>query len=163
MPLRFCRNQPEGGIHVIDLLTGDQSCQEQFSGLRRQVRWRRCFQRVCIARPACSIGVGPRAVRCRDRGLRDNASPGACGYGSRPRRTRDSSNLFEAFCEAPEEQLRGCGSHCRPVGGSVRSSARHPRVQAKKLLPSRDFRCETAIFGLQTQKALALQGGLVKR
>ena len=88
---------------------------------------------------------------------------GHVGYGSRPRRTRDSSNLFEAFCEAPEEQLRGCGSHCRPVGGSVRSSARHPRVQAKKLLPSRDFRCETAIFGLQTQKALALQGGLVKR
>ena len=27
----------------------------------------------------------------------------------------------------------------RPVGGSVRSSARHPREQAKKLFPSRDF------------------------
>jgi error-prone DNA polymerase len=27
----------------------------------------------------------------------------------------------------------------RPVGGSIRSSARHPREQAKKLFPSRDF------------------------
>ena len=27
----------------------------------------------------------------------------------------------------------------RPVGGSVRSSAHHPREQAKKLFPSRDF------------------------
>lgn len=27
----------------------------------------------------------------------------------------------------------------RPVGGSVRSSAQHPRQQAKKLFPSRDF------------------------
>ncbi|RGP37066.1 exodeoxyribonuclease VII large subunit [Pseudotabrizicola alkalilacus] len=27
----------------------------------------------------------------------------------------------------------------RPVGGSVRSTARHPREQAKKLFPSRDF------------------------
>ena len=27
----------------------------------------------------------------------------------------------------------------RPVDGSVRSSARHPREQAKKLFPSRDF------------------------
>ena len=27
----------------------------------------------------------------------------------------------------------------RPAGGSVRSSANHPREQAKKLFPSRDF------------------------
>ncbi|MDP1593759.1 MAG: hypothetical protein Q8L80_05885, partial [Gallionella sp.] len=27
----------------------------------------------------------------------------------------------------------------RPAGGSVRSSAHHPREQAKKLFPSRDF------------------------
>ena len=27
----------------------------------------------------------------------------------------------------------------RPAGGSARSSARHPREQAKKLFPSRDF------------------------
>lgn len=27
----------------------------------------------------------------------------------------------------------------RPVGGSVRSSARHPREQAQKLFPSREF------------------------
>ena len=27
----------------------------------------------------------------------------------------------------------------RPAGGSIRSTARHPREQARKLLPSRDF------------------------
>lgn len=27
----------------------------------------------------------------------------------------------------------------RPVGGSIRPSARHPREQAKRLFPSRDF------------------------